>query len=57
MTDKSRLVVIIVIALAIILAVTAFAYSKHAKRQKEIADNASGGPHIVTVTQDRTDGE
>lgn len=44
MTDKSRIIVIIVIAMAIILAVTAFAYNKY---KKNIAQQASGGPHIV----------
>lgn len=44
MTNKSRIVIIIVAALALILAATGFAYSRY---RKNIAEKASGGPHTV----------
>jgi hypothetical protein len=47
MTDKSRIIVIIVVAMAIILAATAFAYNRYKKNLAYTAQQASGGPHIV----------
>lgn len=44
MTDKSKMVIIIVVSLALILAATGFAYSRY---RKNIAEKASGGPHTV----------
>lgn len=57
MTDKSRIIVIIVVAMAIILAATAFAYDRYKKNLAYTAQQASGGPHIVENTQNQTDGE
>ena len=48
MTDKSRLVVIVIVAMAVILAATAYGYKRH--RDSITAQNASGGPHTVTNT-------
>ena len=57
MTDKSRIIVIVVVAMAIILAATAFAYNRYKKNLENTAKQASGGPHTVENTQTQTDGE
>lgn len=57
MADKSRIIVIIVVAMAVILAATAFAYDRYKKKLAYTAQQASGGPHIVENTQTQTDGE
>lgn len=52
MTNKSKMVIIIVVSLALILVDTGFAYSRY---RKNIEEKASGGPHTVANKEAQTE--